>query len=76
MHAFIAWTTALLLALPSFGFATEPARTVALTQIVEHPSLDAARRGILDELAAAGFVPGRNLTVDYQNAQGNPVTAA
>lgn len=76
MRAFIAWTTALLLALPSFGFAAEPSRTVALTQIVEHPSLDAARRGILDELAAAGFVSGQNLTVNYQNAQGNPVTAA
>ena len=76
MHAFIAWTTALLLALPSFGFAAEPSRMVALTQIVEHPSLDAARRGILDELAAAGFVSGQNLTVNYQNAQGNPVTAA
>ena len=76
MRAFIAWAAALLLALPSFGFATEPSRTVALTQIVEHPSLDAARHGILDELAAAGFVSGQNLTVDYQNAQGNPVTAA
>jgi len=76
MRAFIAWTTALLLALSPSGFATEPSRTVALTQIVEHPSLDAARRGILDELAAAGFVSGQNLTVDYQNAQGNPVTAA
>ena len=42
MRAFIAWAAALLLALPSFGFATEPSRTVALTQIVEHPSLDAA----------------------------------
>ena len=49
---------------------------MALTQIVEHPSLDAARRGILDELAAAGFTSGQNLKVDYQNAQGNPATAA
>lgn len=76
MRAFIAWAAALLLALSPSGFAAEPSRTVALTQIVEHPSLDAARRGILDELAAAGFVSGQNLTVDYQNAQGNPVTAA
>ena len=76
MRTFAIWATALLLALPPFGFAAEPSRTMALTQIVEHPSLDAARRGVLDELAAAGFVSGRNLTVDYQNAQGNPVTAA
>ena len=76
MRTFMGWMTALLLTLPSCGFSAEPSPTVALTQIVEHPSLDAARRGILDELAAAGFAPGRNLTVDYQNAQGNPVTAA
>lgn len=77
MPAFASWFAAvvLLLAAP-FAAATEPPRTVALTQIVEHPSLDAARRGILDELAAAGFTPGQNLTVDYQNAQGNPATAA
>ena len=76
MRTFTVWVTALLLALSSFGFAAEPSKTLALTQIVEHPSLDAARRGILDELAAAGFVPGQNLKVDYQNAQGNPATAA
>lgn len=66
----------LLLALSPLGFVAEPSKTLALTQIVEHPSLDAARRGIVDELAAAGFVQGQNLTVDYQNAQGNPATAA
>ena len=76
MRTFMVWAAALLLALSPSAFAAEPSRTVALTQIVEHPSLDAARRGILDELAAAGFVPGRNLAVNYQNAQGNPVTAA
>lgn len=70
------WTAALLLTLSSCGFAAEPSKTIALTQIVEHPSLDAARHGILDGLAAAGWTPGRNLTVDYQNAQGNPATAA
>jgi putative ABC transport system substrate-binding protein len=69
--------TATLLLIPSpLKLAAESFRTVALTQIVEHPSLDAARRGILDELAAAGFTPGQNLKVDYQNAQGNPATAA
>lgn len=49
---------------------------VAITQIVEHPSLDAAREGIIDELQNAGFVLGEDLEVDYQNAQGNPATAA
>jgi len=76
MRTLMGWIATLMLVLPSSGFAAEPIPTVALTQIVEHPSLDAARRGILDELAAAGFTPGHNLTVDYQNAQGSPVTAA
>lgn len=77
MPIFASGLTAILLLITSFfAFAAESPRTVALTQIVEHPSLDAARHGILDELAAAGYTPGQNLKIDYQNAQGNPVTAA
>lgn len=77
MPIFASGLTAILLLITSFfAFAAESPRTVALTQIVEHPSLDAARHGILDELAAAGYTPGQNLKIDYQNAQGNPITAA
>ena len=50
--------------------------TVAVTAIVEHPALDAARDGIKAELAAAGYVDGQNLTFVYESAQGNPATAA
>ena len=75
MRVLLAIFTLLLTLLP-WTVTAESFRTVALTQIVEHPSLDAARRGILDELAAAGFVQDQNLRVDYQNAQGNPATAA
>lgn len=50
--------------------------TVATTAIVEHPALDAARDGVRDELAAAGFVEGKNLRFLYESAQGNPATAA
>ncbi len=49
---------------------------VAITQIVEHPALDACRKGVKDELAEAGFVVGKNLKWEYQSAQGNPATAA
>lgn len=44
---------------------------VGIIQIVEHPALDAARKGFLDALADKGYVDGKNLTVDYQNAQGD-----
>jgi len=43
---------------------------VGIIQIVEHPALDAARKGFLDQLAKNGYVDGKNLKVDYQNAQG------
>ena len=49
---------------------------VAITQIVEHPALDACRKGVKDELVEAGFVVGKNLKWEYQSAQGNPATAA
>ncbi|WP_170932717.1 ABC transporter substrate-binding protein [Desulfosporosinus sp. FKB] len=44
---------------------------VGIIQIVEHPALDAARKGFLETLAANGYTEGKNLTVDYKNAQGD-----
>ena len=49
---------------------------VAITQIVEHPALDACRKGVKDELADAGFVEGKNLKWSFESAQGAPATAA
>lgn len=45
---------------------------VGIVQIVEHPALDAARKGFLETLKKAGYEEGKNLTVNYQNAQGDP----
>ncbi len=50
--------------------------TVAVTAIVEHPALDAAREGVRDALAAAGYQEGKNLRFEFQSAQGQPATAA
>ncbi|CAE6893273.1 hypothetical protein ACOMICROBIO_FLGHMIGD_00993 [Vibrio sp. B1FLJ16] len=49
--------------------------TVAVSQIVEHPALDAARQGLLDGLKAKGYEEGKNLEFDYKTAQGNPAIA-
>jgi len=49
---------------------------VAVTQIVEHPALDAVRKGVKDVLTESNWVPGENLKWDYQSAQGAPATAA
>lgn len=66
--------------LAAFAASSVPAfaadKSVAITAIVEHPALDAARDGVKDELKAAGFESGKNLKLDYQSAQGNTGTAA
>ncbi|EGR0351679.1 ABC transporter substrate-binding protein [Vibrio vulnificus] len=48
---------------------------VVVSQIVEHPALDATRQGLLDGLKAKGYVEGENLEFDYKTAQGNPAIA-
>ncbi|ENL6735710.1 ABC transporter substrate-binding protein [Vibrio cholerae] len=48
---------------------------VAVSQIVEHPALDATRQGLLDGLKAKGYEEGKNLEFDYKTAQGNPAIA-
>lgn len=48
---------------------------VAVSQIVEHPALDAARNGLLDGLKLKGYVEGETLEFTYQTAQGNPAIA-
>jgi putative ABC transport system substrate-binding protein len=72
----IALAAAAAAALASGAFGQGRSVTVAATAIVEHPALDAARDGVRDELAAAGFEDGKNLTFMYETAQGNPATAA
>ncbi len=71
---------ALFLALAATAALALPAQaedvTVAVTAIVEHPALDAARDGVKDALAAAGYKEGEGLKFVYQSAQGNPATAA
>ncbi len=74
---FSATFAAATLALAAFAApAAANTRSVALTAIVEHPALDAARDGVRDELKAAGFEAGKNLKLEIQSAQGNTGTAA
>jgi putative ABC transport system substrate-binding protein len=66
----------LLLIISVAGCSSAPASaekkvSIGIVQIVEHPALDAARKGFLDTLKANGYVEGENLVVDYQNAQGD-----
>ena len=54
--------------------AAEGKIKIGITQIVEHPALDAARQGFIDELAEAGYDESR-VVYDMQNAQGDFATA-
>lgn len=44
---------------------------LGILQYVEHPSLTTARKGFVDELKKEGYVEGKNLKLDYENAQGD-----
>ncbi|MCR4601478.1 MAG: ABC transporter substrate-binding protein [Clostridia bacterium] len=58
------------------GDLAEGSYTIGISQFAEHGSLDNCREGFLAGLAENGFVEGKNLTVDYDNAQTDTGTAA
>ena len=46
-------------------------KQIGIIQFIEHDCLDMARKGFIDELAEQGFEDGKNIKIDYQNAQGD-----
>ena len=44
---------------------------IGVIQLVEHAALDATYEGFVDGLKEAGLEVGKNITIDYQNAQGD-----
>lgn len=66
---------ALLVLLVSTNVALAKTYKVAVSQIVEHPALDATRQGLVDGLKTKGYEQGENLDFVYQTAQGNPAIA-
>lgn len=52
---------------------------IGVVQLLEHVALDKNYQGFVDGLAEAGYVDGKNIKIDFQNAQGeqaNCVTIA
>ena len=43
---------------------------IGISQFITHQSLDATGEGFVDELAKQGYVEGKNIEIDLQNAQG------
>lgn len=55
--------------------ATSPETvSIGAVTIVSHPSLDLIWEGVQEELAEAGYVEGENLTLEFQNPQGDQAT--
>ncbi|MFC4223978.1 ABC transporter substrate-binding protein [Lysinibacter cavernae] len=50
--------------------------TIGITQIAEHPSLDAIRESFKKAITDAGYVEGKTVIFDEQNAQGDQNVAA
>ena len=65
----IALSFALSLLFGAAGFAADMIR-IGESQIVAHPALDNDSKGFAAALAEEGFVEGKNITIERQNAQG------
>ena len=59
----------------SAGIAQAEPQIIAITSIVDHPALNAVRDGVKDELAKQGYTEDK-VKIVFQNAQGQPATAA
>jgi putative ABC transport system substrate-binding protein len=47
---------------------------IGITQIIEHPALDASREGFIAALKDNGYVDGETAEIEYLSAQGDPST--
>mgnify|MGYP001045686008 FL=1 len=68
----------LVLEVGVFFFLRKPAAEtlkIGIIQIVEHPALDAAREGFIDQFTEHGYVEGEKITYQIQVAQGDMATA-
>ncbi len=55
--------------------AAEEMIKIGITQIVDHPALNAVRDGFIDAMAEYGYIEGKNISYDRQNAQGDITVA-
>lgn len=78
MKKFVSLILALVLvfSLITCAQADEKVFKIGIIQFAEHPSLDNCRQGFIEGLAAAGYVEGKNVVFDYQNAQADTGIAA
>lgn len=77
MIGFIAILT-LLLTYSFFSYSAENSEeagndlpVIGILQLTSHPALDLIKEGIVDALNEAGYVDGKTMILDFQNAQGD-----
>ncbi|UVF13775.1 tryptophan ABC transporter substrate-binding protein [Limosilactobacillus fermentum] len=53
------------------GSLTTSKPKIGVLTLMHHPALDQIYKGFVDELAKEGYKDGKNVTIEYQNAQGD-----
>lgn len=53
------------------GQSSQATKKIGILQLMDQPALKQIQRGVYAGLKQTGFTEGKNLKVDYQNAQGN-----
>lgn len=66
----VAAACALLLSCSGKGAGANKVYRIGVVQLVEHVALDASYKGFVDGLKEAGYEDGKNIKIDFQNAQG------
>ncbi len=73
------WSSAMLLSVLALIYSSASLASsakVSISQIIDHPDLNAAHRGLIDGLEAHGYKNGENLELVSQVADGMPAQAA
>ena len=60
----------------STGFCSDKVLQIGIATIATHPALDATRDGFIEEMEAAGFIDGKNVSYEFGNAEGDMSLAA
>ncbi|MDO4902768.1 MAG: tryptophan ABC transporter substrate-binding protein [Limosilactobacillus sp.] len=53
------------------GITKQSKPHIGVLTLMHHPALDQIYQGFIDELAKEGYKNGKNITIDYQNANGD-----